>query len=155
MALEPGYWRRKRLAEMSAEEWEALCDGCGKCCLVLLRDDATGAVHETDVACRLYAPATRRCADYAKRHERVPDCVRMTAENVASLTWMPPTCAYRLVAGGEDLPNWHPLRTGDARSVDAAGAAAPKGLVSEDDVAFADLEDHVVGLREPGRRRRP
>lgn len=147
MSLDFGYWRRKSLAEMTPGEWEALCDGCGKCCLVLLRDDTTEAVYETDVACRLFDPDQRRCLDYDRRHKRVRDCVRMTADNVASLSWMPPTCAYRLVARGEDIPDWHPLKTGDPGSVARADAASPQTLFNERDVAAADLEDHVTGLR--------
>lgn len=144
------FWKTKTLAEMSKAEWESLCDGCGKCCMVLLRDEATATVYETDIACRLYDPEARRCTDYAKRHKRVRDCVRMTPETVGALDWMPSTCAYRLVFRGEDLPEWHPLRTGDPGSVARAGAAAPKDLVSEQGVAADDLEDHVTGVRLKG-----
>lgn len=144
------YWKTKTLAELSDAEWEQLCDGCGKCCMVLLRDDETGAVYETDIACRLYDSAARRCTDYARRHKRVRDCVRMTPDTVGALDWMPPTCAYRLVDNGEDLPDWHPLVAGNTDAIAVAGAAAPAQLVSEDDVPASRLEDHVTGVRLEG-----
>lgn len=149
MSADTRFWKTKTLAEMSAAEWESLCDGCGKCCTVLLRDEETGAVYETDVACRLYDPQTRRCVDYARRHRRVKDCVRMDAASVPALDWMPPTCAYRLVARGADLPEWHPLVAGDRQAVIRAGAAAPTALLNERDVPASELEDHVTGVRSP------
>lgn len=148
------FWKTKTLAEMTAGEWESLCDGCGKCCMVLLRDDETGAVYETDIACRLYDPKARRCADYARRHRRVKDCVRMSPDNIAALDWMPPTCAYRLLAQGEDLPAWHPLVAGDGEAMARAGIAAPQDLISERDVPAHALEDHVTGVRLEGVERR-
>ncbi len=147
MPLQAPFWKSKTLAEMTAAEWESLCDGCGKCCMVLLRDDTTGAVYETDIACRLYDGATRRCGDYGRRHTRVKDCVRMTPANVPTLDWMPQTCAYRLIARGEDLPAWHPLIVGDGAAMIAAGATAPLKLISETDVPAHVLEDHVTGVR--------
>ena len=150
MTADVPYWKSKTLAEMSGAEWEALCDGCGKCCMVLLRDEDTGAVYETDIACRLYDPATRRCCDYARRHKKVRDCVRMTPDTVAALDWMPSTCAYRLVLRGEDLPDWHPLRSGDPQSVQRAGAAAPQALISETLIPADEFEDHITGTRLKG-----
>lgn len=141
------FWKRKTLAEMSPAEWESLCDGCGKCCLVVLEDADTGAFHETDVACRLYDPKTRRCSDYARRHARVPDCVRLSAEAVATLKWMPKTCAYRLLADGRDLPDWHPLVSGDRSAVVRAAAAAPSDVANERDVPAAELPRRVTGRR--------
>lgn len=127
------FWKTKSLSDMSAAEWESLCDGCGKCCLVLIEDEDDGAVYEADVGCRLYDAENRRCTDYDNRHERVPDCVRLTPENAGSLKWMPQTCAYRLLANGEDLPDWHPLVTGDPSSTARTGNAAPKNLGREED----------------------
>jgi len=141
------FWKRKTLADMSSAEWESLCDRCGKCCLVVLEDADTGAYHETDVACRLYDPKTRRCTDYARRHARVPDCVRLSADAVAALKWMPATCAYRLIAEGKDLPEWHPLVTGDPQSVARAGAAASSDVANELDVRQDDLQRRVTGRR--------
>ncbi len=144
------FWETKRLDEMTDAEWESLCDGCGKCCLVLLVDEETGGVFETDVACRLYDPEARRCGDYANRLARVPDCVRVTPENAGALHWMPRTCAYGRLARGEGLPDWHPLLTGDPKSTARAGAAASKNLLSEADIAPEDLESRIV-IERPGR----
>lgn len=141
------YWEKKSLDEMSKTEWEALCDGCGRCCLVILRDDETNELYETDVACRLYDQKARRCCDYENRKARVPDCVTLTSQSVRSLDWMPETCAYRRLANGQELPNWHPLLTGTRQSVVNAGIATPQGLLSEDEVSDKDLHDRVRSLR--------
>lgn len=147
MTDERPFYERKTLAEMSRDEWESLCDGCGKCCLVVLEDADTGRFHETDVACRLFNAKTRRCADYKNRHARVPDCVRLTPEGIASLQWMPQTCAYRRLAAGKPIPDWHPLITGDPNSVARAGIAVPEGLDSEDEVFPEELQFRVTGER--------
>ena len=159
------FWRTKSLAAMSPAEWESLCDGCGRCCLVKLEDEDTGAIAYTDVACRLLDAATCRCSDYENRSAKVADCVRLTPEAVSGLTWLPPTCAYRLVAEGQDLPAWHPLVSGDPASVAAAGiAVAGRVAGSETDFGLFELVDHIVswpvrwpkGARgTPVRRRRP
>lgn len=126
------FWKNKALAEMSEEEWESLCDGCGKCCLVGLEDEDTGEIYLTDVACKLLDGRTCRCKDYLNRKAFVPDCVKLTPENVPTLSWLPRTCAYRLVHEGRDLYPWHPLLTGDPESVHAAnvsvrGKTRPEG----------------------------
>ncbi len=126
------FWKNKALAEMSEEEWESLCDGCGKCCLVGLEDEDTGEIYLTDVACKLLDGRTCRCKDYPNRKAFVPDCVKLTPENVPTLSWLPRTCAYRLVHEGRDLYPWHPLLTGDPESVHAAnvsvrGKTRPEG----------------------------
>lgn len=144
MAEEP-FWRVKPLAAMDAAEWESLCDGCGRCCLVKLEDEDTGQVAYTDVACRLLDTATCRCADYENRSAQVADCVRLTPEAVTSLAWLPPTCGYRLVAEGKDLPFWHPLVSGDPASVAAAGiAVAGKVAGKEDAFGLFELVEHIV-----------
>lgn len=125
------YWRAKALSEMSEAEWEGLCDGCGKCCLIGLEDADTGEVYLTDVACKLFDGAACRCNDYANRKARVPDCVKLTPENVGELSWLPYSCAYRLVAEGKDLFDWHPLKTGDPESVHAAGVSVRGKTVPE------------------------
>ena len=117
------FWRQKQLSELSAEEWESLCDGCARCCLLKLEDDDTGEVHLTRLACRLLDHGSCRCSDYPNRHARMPDCVAIDAETVASLTWLPETCAYRLVADGRDLYWWHPLISGDPETVHQAGVS--------------------------------
>lgn len=143
----PPFWERKSLAEMTDEEWESLCDGCGRCCLVLLRDEETGEVWETDVACRLFDAKKRTCTDYKNRHARVRDCVRLSPDNAGALDWMPKSCAYRRLARGEGLPAWHPLLTGARDSAARAGAAVPPDLASEADVAPQDLENRITARR--------
>jgi uncharacterized protein len=139
------FWRRKSLAEMSDAEWESLCDGCGRCCLSKLEEEDTGRIFFTDVGCRLLDGESCRCRDYAHRTERVGDCVRLRPDNVSEITWLPPTCAYRLVAEGRDLLWWHPLVSGDPATVHIAGVSV-RGRVaaSEDDVPDEELEDHIV-----------
>lgn len=141
----PPFWRTKRLEEMSGPEWESLCDGCGRCCLVKLEDEDTGTIHYTDVGCTLLDGGTCRCRDYEARQARVPDCVRLTPEAVRRIRWLPPTCAYRLLTDGKDLPDWHPLVTGDPDSVHRAGVSIRNRLAGpEEDFAVDDLQDHVV-----------
>jgi len=138
------FWKRKPLSEMSSEEWESLCDGCGRCCLIKLEDIDSGELAHTDVACRLLDCQTCRCTSYANRHELVADCVNFTAASITGLEWMPATCAYRLIAAGRDLYWWHPLVSGDRDLVHKAGISVRGRVVSESGVAPDKLEDHVV-----------
>ena len=131
---------------MTHREWESLCDGCGKCCLHKLEDAETGAVHYTNVACRLLDLGTVRCSRYAERHRLVANCADLTPDAILDFDWLPGTCAYRLVARGADLPGWHPLVSGDPESVRKAGISV-RGRVISERVA-GDLEDHVVGWVE-------
>jgi uncharacterized cysteine cluster protein YcgN (CxxCxxCC family) len=144
------FWRGRKLADFSKSEWESLCDGCGRCCLVKLEDEDTGEVHFTDVGCRLLDVKTARCADYGHRSRRVKDCLRLTADNAGNLAWLPPTCAYRLVARGEDLPDWHPLVSGRRESVIDAGISV-LGRVSalEDELSVDEIIDRIVAW--PGK----
>jgi hypothetical protein len=121
--LEDGYWRRKTLTEMSEREWEALCDRCGKCCVISIEDADTGQLYLTDVSCKLFDTKSCGCGDYANRKQYVPDCVKLTPKNVPKLDWLPRTCAYRLVAEGKDLFWWHPLISGDENTVHASKAS--------------------------------
>lgn len=130
------------LGALDRPEWEALCDGCGKCCLHKLEDQTTGELHPTNVACRLLDRTTGRCSDYRDRRAYVPDCVRLTARNVDKLAWLPGTCAYRLRAEGRPLEDWHYLISGDRESVHAAGISVRGWTVSEDEAG--DLEHHLV-----------
>ena len=153
------FWRRKTLEEMSPQEWESLCDGCGRCCLVKLEDEETGRIHATDVACKLFDAGSCRCSDYENRQAQVPDCVKLTPASVRALSWLPPTCAYRLVGEGKDLPWWHPLVSGDPATVAEAGVSV-KGRVSarEDEIDTDFILTRLVAwpLRWPraARRRR-
>lgn len=143
--LAKDYWRRKTLPEMSSAEWEALCDGCGKCCLLKLEDEETEQVHYTCVACRLFDPDTCRCGSYELRRQLVPQCVVLSPENIHEIAaWMPATCAYRLLAEGQDLPWWHPLVTGDPASTRKEGMSVKDMTVPEYEVAEDDIEDYVI-----------
>lgn len=143
--LTPGFWRTKTLEELSAQEWEALCDGCGKCCLLKLEDEETGKVAYTDVACRLFDDATCQCGQYQLRKTLVPQCLVLDAETVrASLDWMPKTCAYRLVAHGYDLYPWHPLVSGDPESVHRANISVRGWTTPEYEVAEDELPDRTT-----------
>ena len=138
------FWDDKSLAEMSQEEWEALCDGCGRCCLVKLEDEDTGHVYTSDVHCRLLDGATCNCSDYANRLSRVPDCIKLTPDNVKTLNWIPKTCAYRRIAEGRGLAWWHPLVSGDPETVVAAGVSVRGRTVSEDKVPPGEWENHIA-----------
>jgi uncharacterized cysteine cluster protein YcgN (CxxCxxCC family) len=142
---EPPFWRVKALGEMSASEWESLCDGCARCCLVKLEDEDTGEVHYTDIACTLLDAGSCRCRNYVERQAQVPDCVGLTPQTVRGLSWLPPTCAYRLVAAKHDLPWWHPLVSGDPETVHAAGISV-QGRVAgpEEDFTLSELLQRVV-----------
>lgn len=148
------FWKTKSLAEMTDTEWESLCDGCGLCCLNKLEDWDTGEVVFTSVRCKLLDGDSCRCSDYPGRQAIVPDCIRLTLEQVNEIGWLPPTCGYRLVRDGEDLYWWHPLVSGDPETVHIAGISARGRTVSEDEVDAEDLEDYVVdwpltvGLRQ-------
>ena len=144
--LRPEFWRRFPLDELPRNEWEALCDGCAKCCLVKLEDEDTNRVSYTNVACRLLDRDTCRCGNYPLRRQLVRGCVMIDRDNLDGiLGWMPRTCAYRLVAEGRDLYPWHPLVSGDPGSVHRAGVSLKGRMVSEYDVDEDDLEDYVVG----------
>jgi len=128
------FWQTTPLAAMSAEQWESLCDGCGKCCLNKYADEETGAMRYTSVACVLLDQDQCRCADYAHRAQRVSDCVTLTPDTLRDPTWLPETCAYRRLAEGRPLPDWHPLLTGDPASVFRAGHTVYGRVHSERDV---------------------
>lgn len=129
---------------MSAEEWESLCDGCGKCCVLKLEDVDSGDIYYTDVACKLLDCASARCTDYPNRKASVPDCVVLRPDNLASLFWMPTSCAYRVVFEGGDLPEWHPLVTGDPNATKRAGQSVAGRVFPEGSVAEDDLPDHIT-----------
>lgn len=136
------FWKTTPLGQMSRPQWESLCDGCGRCCLEKLRDTETNALHFTNVACRQLDLRSCRCKDYEHRKELVPDCVQLTPRNIRRFDWLPETCGYRLVAEGKDLAWWHPLVSGDPRTVHQAGISVRQRVVSEGKAG--DLEDHIV-----------
>ncbi|RPF72686.1 YcgN family cysteine cluster protein [Aurantiacibacter spongiae] len=135
------FWELE-LDQLTREEWEALCDGCGKCCLHKLEDEDTGEIVETNVACKLLDTGTARCRDYPHRKAFVPDCLRLTPRLVAQVPWLPVSCAYRRRAEGKPLPDWHHLLTGDRTAMLEAGACVAGRVVSE--TVAGPLEHHIV-----------
>jgi len=135
------FWE-KPLAELDRGEWEALCDGCGRCCVHKLEDEETGLLYATNVACKLLDRRNGQCSDYANRKARVSDCVVLSARNLDALEWLPDSCAYRLRAHGKPLPDWHYLKSGSRETVHEAGQPTRGWTVSEDDAG--ELEAHVV-----------
>ena len=138
------FWKAKPLNELSRAEWESLCDGCGKCCVLKLEDVDTGFIHYTDVGCQLLDCGKARCRDYENRKQLVADCVILTPDNLAQLGWMPASCAYRLIHEGRDLPGWHPLVTGDPDSTQKAGKSVAGRLFAETEVDPDDLGTHLT-----------
>ena len=141
---EQPWWKQKALSEMNMDEWESLCDHCAKCCLIKLDDDDDGTVYYTDVACDLLDGKTCQCKDYSNRETLVPECLRLTPDNLDQLYWMPPSCAYRLLHEGKNLPSWHHLVSGDKQSIhrmkqSVVGRFKYAATVNED-----ELEDRVV-----------
>jgi len=143
--LSPRFWERKPLRQLNPREWEALCDGCGKCCLNKLEDEDTGEVDLTCVACRLLDNETCRCAQYEIRHQFVPECIVLRPENIDEHAyWMPQTCAYRLLWEGKPLFDWHPLISGNAESVHSAGVSVRNRTVPEFEIPEEDWEDYII-----------
>ncbi|AFV00757.1 YcgN family cysteine cluster protein [Simiduia agarivorans] len=144
MAWQRDFWRTTKLSDMSRYQWESLCDGCGKCCLQKLEDEDSGEVYFTRLACKLLDIESGRCGDYPHRLERVPGCLNLTADKIEEFHWLPVTCAYRLLAEGEDLPEWHPLITGDPQAVHAAGISVRGRAIPETAVSEEDWENEIV-----------
>ena len=137
------FWKQKALTELTNDEWELLCDGCGKCCVLKLEDIETEAVYYTDVACKMLDCQTGRCQDYERRKQHVPDCILLTPEAIEQLAWMPKTCAYRLVYEGQTLPDWHPLISGSADTVMKAGHSVAGQVFPEGSVEDKDMANHI------------
>lgn len=143
------FWKRKSLADMTAEEWESLCDGCGLCCLIKLEDDDTGERFHTRIVCRLLDLGKCRCTDYRERHTRVPDCLTLTAESIGQIDWLPQSCAYRLINEKKDLYWWHPLISGDPNTVHDAGVSVRDWAISETRVHPDSFQRYII--QEPMR----
>jgi len=138
------FWQTKTLAEMTPVEWEALCDGCAKCCLHKIEDEDSGQVYFTFVACRLLNTNTCRCQDYTHRSELVKDCLLLTSEMVNTIQWLPKTCAYRRLAEGRGLAPWHPLVSGDPKTVQQAGISVCGKVIPESQADLSKIEGMVV-----------
>jgi hypothetical protein len=136
------FWEDRPLEALDRAQWEALCDGCGKCCVHKLEDEVTGELFPTNVACKLLDRHSGQCSDYRHRRAYVPECVRLTPKLAATLDWLPPTCAYKLRADGKPLPDWHPLNSGDPDSVHKAGMSVRGWTISETEAG--ELEDHIL-----------
>lgn len=149
------FWRDKALQDLTPDEWEALCDGCGRCCLNKLEDEDTAELYFTNVACHLLDLTTCRCRDYSHRVELVPDCLVLTPGQVELFDQLPDTCAYRLRSEGRPLPDWHPLVSGDHDSVHSAGISVRGKVVSEEYIHPDQLPEHVISWVAPGRRKAP
>ncbi|MFC3902031.1 hypothetical protein SAMN05421749_105145 [Acinetobacter marinus] len=143
-ALRPEFWRLYALEQLNRTEWEALCDGCGQCCLIKLEDEDSGEVVYTNVACKLLDCSTGACSDYPHRQQFVPDCIQLSPALLSQIKWLPSTCGYRRVHEGKDLPRWHHLISGDRSSVIRAKKSVANRCVSENAVAEEDIEAHVI-----------
>jgi uncharacterized cysteine cluster protein YcgN (CxxCxxCC family) len=143
-SLPTHFWEGKTLAQLSADEWEALCDGCGQCCLYKLEDEDSGDIYLTNVVCRFLDRTTGQCQVYPERRQAVPTCVQLNPLNVLELSWIPPTCAYKLVGEGKPLTAWHPLISGNKSNNHRAEFFLGDQVISETEIDMNDLEDHVI-----------
>lgn len=148
MSREAPFWETKKLTEMSQSEWESLCDGCGKCCLVKLEDEDTGEVCYTDLACHQLDLETCKCKNYAKRLLLVPECLKLDVEMIPQFSWLPKSCAYRRLSEGRSLASWHPLISGDPETVHDSGASVAGCVTNEEEVPLEEWYDHVVNWPE-------
>ncbi len=147
--IAPRFWETKTLKQMNEAEWEALCDKCGKCCVITIEAVDTGFIHRTNVSCKLFDTEKGMCGDYANRKKIVPDCVKLTTKNVPKLDWLPETCAYKLVDEKRPLYWWHPLVSGDPESVHVAEASARGRTRPEGRLQMSGLIRRIVAWPEP------
>ncbi len=137
------FWKEKKLNQLSKAEWESLCDGCGKCCLHKLQDDATQKVFYTKVACKLLSIKERKCNDYQNREKIVPDCLNLYGKDLDKITWLPKTCAYRLLNENKDLPDWHPLISGNRNLISELEKSVSHFAVSESTLPLSMIENEL------------
>ncbi len=138
------FWRNRALEDFTAQQWELLCDGCGKCCLHKLEDEDSGEIFYTRVACQLLDHDSCRCDDYKHRLAQVASCIQVSPAMARSNNYLPDSCAYRLIAQGKDLPDWHPLHTGDPQSTVTAGHSVAGRVLDEQYVHPDGYEEHVI-----------
>lgn len=141
---QPAFWVSKSLDEMNQKEWESLCDGCARCCLHKLEDEYTGEVYYTEIHCRYMDTDNCRCTVYQERQKKVPTCVWLTPEQAEQFFWLPETCAYRLLAEGKPLFDWHPLISGDPDSVHRADISIAGKGIADNLVPEEDWQDHII-----------
>jgi len=141
-----GFWLHKSLLQMTDSEWESLCDGCGRCCLVKLEDEDSGEIYFTNIACRLFDDEHCKCRDYSHRTEQVPGCLVLRPLNESLLAALPPSCAYRRLAEGRGLAGWHPLLSGDSETVVQAGIAMRGQVISEEFIHPDQWQEHIISF---------
>lgn len=141
---EPAFWETKSLEQMSDAEWESLCDGCGRCCLQKLQDEDTDEVRFTRVACKLLNTENCQCSNYSNRFSEVADCLAVRPLTAEKLSWLPTTCAYRLLSEGKALKDWHPLISRSAQTVITSGVSMANNCISEENVPLSDYFQHVI-----------
>ena len=136
------FWEKKKLHQLSKGEWEALCDGCGKCCLLKLEDEDTGKIEYTNIACKLLSKKNCRCLKYDERQNLVKDCIKLNYKNIDKIKWMPKSCAYKVLLEGKKLPKWHYLISGDYNTIHETGNSVRGKIIKENN--SIDIEDHIV-----------
>ena len=140
--MKKNFWEKKKLNELSLNEWESLCDGCGKCCLLKLEDEETGKIEFTNVGCKLLSSDNCKCIKYDKRHKIVDDCIKLEYKNINKIKWLPNSCSYKLLYEGKKLPDWHHLITNDHNTIHTTGNSIQGKFVSENE--NLDLEDYII-----------
>jgi len=143
MHLGNKFWETKNLIDMNENEWESLCDKCGKCCVIKLEDFDTQQVHYTNVSCKLLCEKSASCKDYENRKSIVPDCIILSPDNLKDLKWMPETCAYKLLNEGKTLPYWHPLLSGNDKEIVNSGNSVKNRVTNENEIKIKNLPDYI------------
>lgn len=142
--MKDSFWQTIPFKELSTSQWESLCDGCAQCCAHKMQDEETDEIFFTNIVCQYLDQGKCQCTVYSDRHDYVPDCIKITPKNAKTLSWIPETCAYKRVANGKDLPEWHPLKTGNKESTQQANMNIQNKVISESDINMDDLEDFIV-----------